>query len=145
MNLVELYILIKRFEGCRLVAYLCPAGIWTIGWGSTGPGIHDGVVWTQDQADERLALDAESYALRAVKLSPILALHGEALQAIADFLYNLGPTRYKASTLKRRIDAGDFLGACEELAKWVFGGGRRLPGLILRREAESLLIQGGLS
>ena len=46
MNLSELYKLIKRFEGCRLKAYLCPAGVWTIGWGSTGPGIVKGVVWT---------------------------------------------------------------------------------------------------
>jgi lysozyme len=60
--------------------------------------------------------------------------------AIADFCFNLGTTRYKASTLKRRVDAGDWPGAAEELAKWVWGGGQKLPGLVARRAAESLLL-----
>lgn len=134
--------LIRRFEGCRLRAYRCPAGVWTIGWGSTGPGIGPGVVWTQDQADARLDSDAIAYYLAAIKASPGLALYPEAAQAIADFVYNIGITRYRASTLKRRIDAEDWDGACHEIVKWVYGGGRKLPGLVLRRQAEAVAIRG---
>lgn len=135
--------LIKRFEGCKLLAYLCPAGVWTIGWGSTGPGIKKGLRWTQEQADERLDKDAVVYWLGAVKLSPVLAGHETKHAAIADFCYNLGVGRYKASTLKKRIDEEDWEEAAEEIVKWVFGGGRKLPGLVLRREAEKLLLLKG--
>jgi len=133
--------LIKRFEGCRLKAYLCPVKVWTIGWGATGPGIKQGIEWTEDQADSRLDTDAYKYWAIALKASPVLALYPEIHEAIADFCYNLGGTKYKASTLKKRIDAGDLDGACEEIVKWVYGGGRRLPGLILRRRAESEIIE----
>lgn len=132
--------LIRRFEGCRLVAYLCPAGVWTLGWGSTGPGIAKGARWTQVQADARLESDAAAFYAAAVKASPGLALHPEIAQAMADFCYNLGLGRYKASTLRKRVEAEDWDGAIEELAKWVFGGGRKLPGLVLRRRAEAEIV-----
>lgn len=133
--------LIKLFEGCRLKAYLCPAGVWTIGWGATGPGIGPGVEWSQDQADARLDGDALKYWRIALKASPGLALHPEIHEAIADFCYNLGGTKYRSSTLKRRIDAEDWEGACEEILKWVYGGGKKLPGLVKRRVAERAVIQ----
>ena len=132
--------LIKKFEGCKLLAYLCPAGVWTIGWGSTGPEIKKGLQWTQEQADVRLQKDAVVYWLGAVKLSPVLASSETKHAAIADFCYNLGTTRYKASTLKRRVDEEDWEEAAEELQKWVFGGGRKLPGLIARRKAEAAVL-----
>jgi len=132
--------LIRRFEGCKLLAYLCPAGVWTIGWGATGPGIKKHLAWTQEQADDRLDDDALRYWLATLKASPVLSQHPEIAQAIADFVYNLGATRYRASTLKKRVDAEDWDGACEEIVKWVFGGGRKLPGLVLRRQAEAAII-----
>lgn len=132
--------LIRRFEGCRLVAYLCPAGVWTIGWGATGPDVKKGLSWTQEQADRRLEGDALLYSLAALKASPCLAAHPEIHHTIADFCYNLGLGRYKASTLRKRIDAGDWDGACDEIVKWVFGGGKKLPGLVLRRQAEAAVI-----
>ena len=132
--------LIRRFEGCKLVAYLCPAGVWTLGWGATGPGIAKGATWSQEQADTRLELDAHRFFLAARKASPVLALYPDTHQAIADFCFNLGTTRYKSSTLKRRIDAEDWDGACDEIVRWVFGGGRKLPGLVLRRQAEAAVI-----
>lgn len=134
--------LIRKFEGCRLVAYLCPAGVWTVGWGSTGADVKPGTRWAQAQADARLESDAETYAMAAGRLSPILWLEGEDKHAaIADFCYNLGTTRYKSSTLKRRIDVGDWEGAAEELQKWIWGGGRKLPGLVARRAAEAALLR----
>lgn len=138
MDLEALYALIRRFEGCRLVPYLCPAGVWTCGWGSTGPDVFPGRAWTQEYADRRLAQDAQHFAVGTLALCP--ALTGERLCAIADFAYNLGLGRLRASTLRRRLNAGDFEGAKRELAKWVNGGGRKLPGLVLRRAAEAALL-----
>ena len=132
--------LIRRFEGCKLRAYICPAGVWTIGWGATGQGVRAGTQWTQQQADDRLDSDAEAYAKAAGNLSTVLWFDPDKHAAIADFCYNLGSTRYKSSTLKRRIDAGDWQGAAEELQKWVWGGGRKLPGLVARRSAEAELL-----
>lgn len=138
MNLNLLYALIKRFEGCRLRAYLCPAGVWTIGWGSTGPDVAPGTTWTQEQADERMRQDAAVFVAGTLAQCP--GLSDARLCAIADFAYNLGLTRLKASTLRKRVLAGDWDGARVELRKWTRGGGRVLPGLVLRREAEAQLL-----
>lgn len=127
--------LIKKYEGLRLKAYLCPAGVPTIGYGSTGPDIHLGMKWTVEQAESRMGEDSRKYLAATVALSP--SLQGEELEAIADFVYNLGATRYKGSTLRKKINAGDFVGAQIELKKWVRGGGRVLPGLVLRRNEEA--------
>lgn len=136
--MLELYRLIKQFEGCRLMPYLCPAGVWTCGWGSTGPDVMPGQAWTQDYADMRLTQDAIKFARGALALCPLLT--GTAHAAIADFAYNLGLGRLRASTLRRRINAGDMAGAVAELRKWVRGGGRVLPGLVARRAAEAALL-----
>ena len=132
--------LIKGFESFRGKAYLCPAGVWTIGWGSTGPGIVKGVVWTQAQCDARLEQDALVYASGAANLSPVLYFDDAKLCAIADFCYNLGVSRYKISTLRKRVNEGDWAGAVSELLKWTRGGGRVLPGLVARRKAEIELL-----
>lgn len=138
MNFEKLYALIRRFEGCRLEPYLCPAGVWTCGWGSTGLDVFPGRAWTQAYADARLDQDAVRFARGASALCP--GLEGDRLAAVADFAYNLGLGRLKASTLRRRLNAGDWSGARAELKKWVRGGGRVLPGLVLRREAEAALV-----
>lgn len=122
--------------------YVCPAGVWTAGWGSTGPDVVPGRTWTQDYADWRLQQDAERFARGTLALCP--GLSGDALCAIADFSYNLGLGRLKASTLRRKLNAGDYDAAEIELRKWVNGGGRKLPGLVRRREAEIALLQRGL-
>lgn len=128
--------LIKAFEGLRLRSYLCPAGVWTIGYGSTGKDIGYGLVWTVEQAEARMLKDASAYLAEARRLCP--ALSSDRLEAVADFAYNLGSVRLAGSTLRRRINAGDILGASEEFEKWVFAGGIKLNGLILRRRAEKL-------
>jgi len=138
MNLKKLYILIKQFEGCRLKAYLCPAGIWTCGWGSTGLDVTPTTVWTQAQADARMQSDALNFAKQVAKLCPNLS--GDALCAIADFAYNLGIGRLKSSTLLKKLKQNDMAGSQIELMKWVKGGGKVLPGLVKRRTAESNLL-----
>ena len=74
-----------------------------------------------------------------IKASPILLQNHLLLAAITDFAYNLGIGRYRASTLKKRVDADDLEGAATELRKWVYGGGKKLKGLVLRREDEIAL------
>lgn len=138
MNLEALYILIRRFEGCRLTPYYCPAGFLTCGWGSTGPDVFPGQKWTQDYADRRMYADALKFAKGTLALCPNLT--GQQLCAIADFSYNLGLGRLKSSTLRKRINSGDFDSARSELMRWVRGGGRILPGLVIRRKAEAALL-----
>lgn len=130
--------LIRHFEGLRLKSYTCPAGVPTIGFGSTGPDVKLGMTWTKEQAEKRMLVDASVHVSAALKSCP--RIEGNTLAAIADFSYNLGPTRLAGSTLRKRINAQDWNGARSELLKWVRGGGRILPGLVTRRKAEAALL-----
>lgn len=138
MDLTELYKLIKKFEGCILTPYICPAGVWTCGWGSTGRDIFPGRPWSQEYADKRMDIDANKFARATKVLCP--KLEEDALCAIADFSYNLGIGNLKTSTLRRKINADDMDGIKQELRKWVHSKGRKLFGLVLRREAECNLL-----
>jgi lysozyme len=131
--------LIKRFEGCRLHTYLCPAGVPTGGWGSTGPDVKLGQVWSQEYADARMEKDAMTFQSATVMMCPTADTEGR-VAALSDFAYNLGLTRLKASTLRKRVLARDWKGARVEIKKWNRGGGRVLKGLVLRREAEANLL-----
>jgi len=134
---LELFSLIKKFEGCKLMPYWCPAGVLTCGWGSTGPDIFPGRAWTQEYADQRLENDAIRFVAGTLALCP--TLRENKLYAISDFSYNLGLGRLKASTLRKRLNAG--LSPDTELRKWVNGGGKKLLGLVARREAEISLFR----
>ena len=139
--------LCRRFEGLELKPYLCPAGIPTIGYGSTRYADGKAVTLldqsiTASQADELLMLTLRrDYLPGVLRLSPSLADKPQALGAIVDFAYNLGVSKYGGSTLRKRIDAGDMAGARVELSRWVRGGGKVLPGLVARRAAESALLE----
>lgn len=134
--------LIRKFEGLRLKPYLCPAGVPTIGYGHTGKDVTLSMAPISEPVAEALMhQDAEVFMRAAGNLSPVLWFDEDKHAAIADFCFNLGSSRYKASTLKRRIDSGDWEGARDELAKWVWGGGRKLPGLVARRAAEAGLLK----
>ncbi len=131
--------LIRRFEGLRLRAYSCPAGVLTCGYGSTGPDIKKDTVWTTEQAENRMRQDAKRFEYAAARLCSRQT--GDNLAALADFAYNLGATRLSGSTLRRKINAGDIPGARREIVKWVRGGGRVLPGLVIRRKTEAALLK----
>ena len=120
-------------------AYSCPAGVLTCGYGSTGPDIKKDTVWTVEQAENRMRQDAKRFEEAASKLCP--GQTGGNLAALADFAYNLGATRLAGSTLRRKINAGDIKGAKIEIAKWVRGGGKILPGLVIRRNTEALMLK----
>jgi lysozyme len=134
----ELLAMIRTFEGLRLRAYYCPAGVLTCGYGSTGPDIRPDTRWTVEMAEARMRSDVLRFVMATRTLCP--AAEGRELAALADFAYNLGATRLASSTLRRRYNAGDKPGTRAELRKWVRGGGRVLPGLVRRREAEAALI-----
>lgn len=139
--------LCKEFEGLhrvvapgKLAPYICPAGVWTIGYGATGPGIRPGVLWTVEQAEARLISDLAGFTRESLRLCPVLAMYPDKLGAVVSFAFNLGSTRLAASTLRRRINEEDWPGAAEQLMRWVWGGGKRLPGLVRRRAAEAKVL-----
>jgi lysozyme len=133
--------LIKSSEGCKLTAYQCPAGIWTIGYGCTGADIKKGLTWTQEQADAELDILALDALTKAMKASPVLVLApSNKLIAIADFIFNLGIGNYKKSTLKKYVDQKNWLAAAGEIKKWDKAGGVTLKGLTVRRKRESELL-----
>jgi lysozyme len=133
-----LYILIRRFEGLRLRAYYCPAGVLTCGYGSTGRDIKPGTVWTKEYAEARMQQDALKFSRGTKLLCP--AASGTQLCALADFAYNLGLGNLKSSTLRRKINAGDIEGAKKQIMRWNKGGGKVLAGLTKRRTLEASLL-----
>jgi len=138
MNDLDLLIsIIKRFEGCRLKAYYCPAGVLTIGWGATGAGIYPWTTWSQKQADDRLRSDAMAFMLGTKRLLP--SANRQVLVALSDFSYNLGLGRLKTSTLRKKILANDLIGAKVQLLRWNKSNGKVLAGLDKRRKTEASL------
>lgn len=146
MNLELAAELCRRFEGFRSKPYLCPAGIPTIGYGSTYYADGRKVALSDRPMDEptaRALLMAElehTYAAGVMRLCPGLSVHERRFNAIVDFAYNLGVGRLQTSTLRRKINAQDWDGAKQQLMLWTRGGGKVLPGLLKRRQAECLLM-----
>jgi lysozyme len=138
--------LCKQFEGFRGKPYLCPAGVPTIGYGSTYYGSGAKVALTDPPMSEpdatQLLLNElhHNYLPAVLRHCPILLTDERKCNAIVDFAYNLGTGRLQTSTLKRKINAQDWDGAKEQLMLWTKGGGRVLPGLLKRRTAECRLL-----
>lgn len=149
--------LVKESESLRLTAYLCPAGVPTVGWGHTS-GVQLGDRITAAQAEQLLQADlAEAAAIvdRVVTAPLTPGQYG----ALVSFVFNVGPGRRasggdpgkdgfvvlrngKPSTMLAKLNKGDFLGAACEFDKWIKGGGRVLPGLVKRRQTERALFEG---
>lgn len=127
--------LIKRFEGLRLDAYLCPAGVWTIGYGHTGD-VRSGDRITEHQADAILDVDLDRFERAVGELTDGLELNENQFSALVSFAFNLGEAALTRSTLLRHLRAGDLERAADEFRKWVYAGGQVLPGLVKRRAAE---------
>ena len=141
--------LAKRFEGFErkvkhgieitAVPYICPAGFWTIGYGHLCDPKHPPI--TEAEAEVYLARDLQTALAATLRFCPVLATEPEGrLAAIVDFTLNLGAGRLQTSTLRRRVNQRDWVAASQELRRWVYGGGRVLPGLLARREAEARLL-----
>ncbi|OHC76314.1 MAG: muraminidase [Rhodospirillales bacterium RIFCSPLOWO2_12_FULL_58_28] len=138
--------LIKRFEGFSATPYLCPAGWWTIGWGAIH-GLDGQPVTaatppvTEEEAETLLRRDV-AVAERAVLRLVNIPLADGRFDALASFAFNLGGGALQRSTLRRKVNREEHDDAPDEFRKWVWGGGRKLPGLIRRREAEARIYAG---
>lgn len=143
--------LAKRFEGFHQVPkndpdrahpYICPAGFWTIGYGHLCDPKHPPI--TEAEAEVYLTRDLRTALAATLRYCPVLVTEPEGrLAAIVDFTFNLGAGRLQTSTLRRRINQRDWANVAAELRRWVYGGGRVLPGLVARRGAESALLTSG--
>ncbi|CAB4139466.1 COG3772 Phage-related lysozyme (muraminidase) [uncultured Caudovirales phage] len=148
--------LLHQFEGCAKVrpdgkveAYLCPAGVWTIGWGSTGNDpfnggkIGKGTVWTKEQCDTRFEqhlVQFERAVLDGLGNNPASQAQFDAMVCLT---YNIGPAAFARSTVLRKHNGGDFPAAEKAFLMWNKAGGKVLRGLIRRREAEAALYRSG--
>lgn len=142
--------LIKQFEG---LAKLMPDGNvhaypdpgtggapFTIGYGSMGADIGPNTVWTQAQCETRLKSDLGRFESDVEHLAPHTTQN--QFDGLVSFAYNCGTANLKASTLLRKHNAGDYIGAQAEFGKWTHAAGRTLPGLVKRRAAEAALYGG---
>jgi lysozyme len=135
---------IADFEGYRPVGYRDPApgGYQTVCWGHMQPGVL-GKHYTESQCVELLAQDAVRHGLdidRCIKV----AIPTESRAAFTSFAFNAGAAQFCGSTMARKLNAGDLAGACAELSRWTYAGGKQLPGLVKRRTAERKLCEEGL-
>lgn len=133
--------LISMHEDCRLMPYLCPAGVWTCGWGET-QGVVPGKRWTQEYADERFLAALREYAGEVERMLKVPA-SPQQLGALVCLGYNIGLGALRKSTVLKRHNAADFGGAARAFGLWnkarVSGQLQALPGLTARRAAESAL------
>lgn len=134
---------IGYFEGVRYEPYRDVAGILTVCYGHTGNDIIQGKAYTQQECDELLQKDF----IRTQQQVDILVkvpVDDKTKASLYSFVFNVGTTAFARSTLLKKLNAGDQYGACEEMKRWVYAGGKVWRGLVSRREAESALCNGSL-
>jgi len=140
--------IVKEFEGCHLKAYICLAGVPTIGWGSTSIGgkvVREGQTITQAQADAQLNADLQRFYDALARAIPAVASWPpNRIAALVSWTYNVGVGAMQDSTLRKRLLAGEDPAkvAAEELPRWNKAGSKELPGLTRRRVAELALFLG---
>lgn len=132
--------LIKASEGLVLKAYLDAVGVLTIGYGSTGAHVKPGMVITEARAESLLLEDLARFEAAVRKLCPVTT-QGQ-FDAMVSLSFNVGERAFEGSTLRRLHNAGNYVGAAAEFARWRFAGGKELPGLVKRRAAERALYEG---
>ena len=127
--------LIKKYEGLRLEAYKCPAGVWTIGYGHT-KGVVKGTKISKEEAEELLKQDVSIVELQVV--NTVGKLKACKIDALVSFAYNVGVAAFRNSTLCRKVKANsDDPAIRNEFGKWVYAGGKKLQGLERRRKEEA--------
>lgn len=133
--------LTEQFEGCQLVAYQDSVDRWTIGYGHTGPEVHEGLVWNQAQADAQLLIDIQ-WAASVVNRVVTVALSQGEFDALTDLVFNIGSGNFETSTMLKLLNAGDYQGAASWFDKWDRSGGQVVAGLLRRRAAETQEFEG---
>ncbi|KFC95062.1 phage lysozyme [Leminorella grimontii ATCC 33999 = DSM 5078] len=131
--------LIKSFESCRLKAYLCPAGVWTIGYGHTS-GVRPNDEISSAQAERYLKADLVRVE-QDVRILVRVPLTQGQFDALVSFAFNCGTRALSTSTLLRKLNARDYAGAAEEFFRWVYANGKRLAGLERRRRLEKRMFE----
>ena len=156
--------LMHRFEGCRNKPYLCPAHIWTIGYGHVlyqeqirlpmvrvpdkhtpmirkemPLAIEDFRIWTKDEIEELFAADVATFERGVLRLVPGCVGRQGSFDALVSFAFNAGLGNLQRSTIRMKANRGDWEGAAEAFMAWTKGGGKVLPGLVKRRQAEKAL------
>ena len=129
--------LIKKFEGCELTSYQDSVGVWTIGYGHT-KGVYAGMSITQEEAEQMLLIELEEYE-GYIEKYVVVPLTQNQFDALVVWVYNLGPTNLRRSTLLKELNSGNYTAAGKEITKWNKAGGKVLTGLVKRREAEAEL------
>lgn len=127
--------LIKEFEGLELVSYLCPAKVWTIGYGHI-KGVEEGMEWTEEQAEEALREELLGFC-KYVEEYVKVPLNQNQFDALVSWTYNLGPTNLKQSTMLKVLNEGNYDEVPEQIKRWNKARGQVLNGLVRRREAEA--------
>lgn len=130
--------LIKKYEGCKLTTYSCPAGVPTIGYGHTGSDVHKGMVITQEQAEILLDKDIEKVVTQINTVVKV-TLNENQMAALISFVFNLGLGNFQHSTLLKKINYKMFDSAAQEFGRWIRAGNQILPGLVARRKEESII------
>jgi lysozyme len=133
--------LTRSFEGLRLAAYQDSAGVWTIGYGHTGAGVHAAQRITESEAETLLRVDLAA-ALESVRRAVLVTLTQGQFDALVDFCFNVGRGNFLGSSLLRCVNTGETERAAEQFGLWVHAGGRVVPGLARRRAAEAALFAG---
>ncbi len=147
MTLVDF---VKAREGCKtlntdgtVTAYWDADGkVWTIGWGTTGPDVTQGTTWPIARCEAALEARLDHARAYLIALSPGAAWPPGAQDALTDFVYNEGAGHYQGSTVRKCVLAGNWAGVRTHLLDWEFAGGKRLGGLVTRREGEATMIGG---
>lgn len=147
--------LMHRYEGCRNKPYLCPAHIWTIGYGHVlyqeqirlpvanrkefPLRMEDNRVWSKQEIEDLFATDVGSFERGVLRLVPGVVGRQGSFDALVSFAFNAGLGNLQRSQIRMRANRGDWQGAADALMDWTKGGGKVLPGLVKRREAERAL------
>ncbi len=156
--------LMHKYEGFRNKPYLCPAHIWTIGYGHVlyqeqirlpvvrveGKDVpmirkemplkpEDNRVWSKDEINELFRVDVETFERGVLRLVPGVVGRQGSFDALVSFAFNAGLGNLQRSTIRMKANRGDWEGAAEAFMVWTKGGGKVLPGLVRRREAERAL------
>jgi lysozyme len=136
-----LLVAVATFEGYKDRAYIPVAGdVPTIGFGST-KGVKLGDTTTPDRALVVLLHDLNTHS-NGIKTCITVPLYQHEFDAYSSFAFNVGVNAFCKSTLVKKLNAGDYTGACNELSKWVYSGGKKYNGLVKRREQERRLCLG---
>jgi lysozyme len=132
---------VPKFEGVVLRGYKDPIGIVTACAGHTATAVL-GRAYTPQECEQLLQADLVDHAEGVLACTPSLTSMTGPKAAAISFAFNVGVAKYCGSTMARKFNAGDVLGACAELSRWTYAGGRELPGLVTRRQAERAICEG---